>query len=60
MVLIGRGGDEHQVGPLGQGNVLGIGTVGQIEDAGAHGPAGKGLERQRGDEFAGRRRSWRR
>src|SRR5580704_14649737 len=51
--VIRRGGDEHQVGALGQGYVLGIGTVGEVEDAGAHGAAGKGLEGERGYEALG-------
>ncbi len=48
-----RGGDQHQIGPLGEGDVLGVGAVGEIEDVGADGAAGKGLEGERGDEFLG-------
>ena len=52
----GGGGDQEQVGPLGQADVLGVGGVGQGPDVGVDGAAGQGLEREGADEPDGIRR----
>jgi len=48
-----RGGDDHQFAPAGDADVLAVGVVVTLPDAGEDRLAGQGLEGQRADEMRG-------